>query len=141
MKGTFIPLFIVCGCITLIGCKSTSEDKMVKNEAIKYESRCSEVALNKTRNNKDIKLIKRVEQKFPVSAARRKQQGYVKMEFDISELGKPININVIEAPSGTMFNKSAIKALKQWRYNKVPQTCATVVLNYGLTYATQVVSH
>jgi TonB family protein len=133
MRLRFVSLLMSCSCFILIGCKSTLDHNAIDNEIIKYESSCSSLALHETQNKKDIVLLKRVDPQYPVNAAKKNIQGYVKMEFDISESGKPININIVETSSGIIFNKSSIQALKKWRYNNTPQTCMALQLDYSIT--------
>ncbi|EWH11426.1 TonB family protein [Catenovulum agarivorans DS-2] len=61
-------------------------------------------------------LIKRVQPKYPKSAAKSGVQGWVKMSFDISKDGKPVNIVVIESMPNQVFDKAATDALSQWFY-------------------------
>ena len=43
-------------------------------------------------------------------------EGYVLVEFDISSEGKTQNVRVIEFCPSEIFNKAAIKAVRQWEY-------------------------
>ena len=53
---------------------------------------------------------------YPIHAARNKIGGFVKMSFDISESGEPINIKVLKSAPERIFLKAAIKALSNWKY-------------------------
>ncbi|MGA4607244.1 energy transducer TonB [Pseudoalteromonas maricaloris] len=53
---------------------------------------------------------------YPAYAARNRIEGYVQMSFDISESGKPINIQVLKSVPEQVFDKAAIKALSNWKY-------------------------
>lgn len=53
---------------------------------------------------------------YPIAAARDGKEGYVVVEFDISTLGTVINAKVIEAEPKRVFDKSAIQAIKGWKY-------------------------
>jgi TonB family protein len=53
---------------------------------------------------------------YPIYAAKNGIEGYVKMSFDISENGEPINIRVLKSVPEKIFDKAAIKALSNWRY-------------------------
>ncbi len=61
-------------------------------------------------------LVKRVPPKYPKSAARSGVQGWVKMSFDISKEGKPVNILVIDSLPKQVFDDAAKEALSQWFY-------------------------
>ena len=53
---------------------------------------------------------------YPTEAALNRTEGYVGMQFDISEEGKPFNIKVIESVPEGVFDRSALLALSKWRY-------------------------
>lgn len=42
--------------------------------------------------------------------------GYVQMRFDISVLGRPVNIKVVKSAPDQRFEQEAIKALSKWKY-------------------------
>ena len=63
-----------------------------------------------------ITQIKRIEPKFPISAAKKKQEGSVNLSFIVDEEGIPTNIEVLDSFGGKEFNSAAIQALKKWRY-------------------------
>ena len=54
--------------------------------------------------------------KHAIHAARNRIEGYVQMNFDISESGDPINIKVIKSVPEQVFDKAAVKALSNWKY-------------------------
>jgi periplasmic protein TonB len=58
----------------------------------------------------------RVEPKYPRKALRLGKQGYVLLSFDINQVGKVVNIQVLEAQPPRLFERSAKFALKKWKY-------------------------
>jgi protein TonB len=58
----------------------------------------------------------RVEPKYPRKALRLGKQGHVLLSFDINQTGRVINIKVLEAKPLRMFERSAKRALKKWKY-------------------------
>jgi protein TonB len=59
----------------------------------------------------------RINPTYPVKALRDNIEGYVSLTFDISEVGRPININIIDSNPRGYFEKSARKALKKWKFD------------------------
>ena len=57
-----------------------------------------------------------IQQKYPVKFARKGIEGYVKLEFDISEKGGVKNIRVIEPSPSIFFVQEAKNALSKWVY-------------------------
>ena len=54
---------------------------------------------------------------YPRRAERMNVEGFVKVGFDISESGKPLNIIVEESQPKRMFDKSATKLIKGMRFD------------------------
>ncbi len=69
-------------------------------------------------HKKDIQPLTRVEPKYPKAAVEAKQNGFVKLKFDISKKGKVSNVKVIKSSPKGVFDKSAVIALKQWVYKE-----------------------
>jgi len=58
----------------------------------------------------------RMAPQYPERAASRGIEGYVVMEFTITETGTVTNIKVVEANPPGMFDRAAIKAMEKWKY-------------------------
>ena len=59
----------------------------------------------------------RIEPKYPVTAAKAGTEGSVVLKFDVEADGSVSHVEVINAQPAYTFDKSAVTALKQWRYN------------------------
>ena len=64
----------------------------------------------------DASPIVRIDPKYPPQASRDGKEGWVKLSFTINELGGVEDVEVIDAKPKRIFNKSAKRALKKWRY-------------------------
>ncbi|MEM9171284.1 MAG: energy transducer TonB [Pseudomonadota bacterium] len=62
-----------------------------------------------------LRLVQSVPPSYPRAALRRQVEGRVKLEFTVDTDGVPRDIEVVEATS-TLFNRSALQAVSQWRY-------------------------
>ncbi len=60
--------------------------------------------------------VYRAEPDYPSDALRRHIEGYVIVQFDINERGKPINIQVIASKPQGVFNGEALRAVRRWKY-------------------------
>lgn len=60
--------------------------------------------------------IKRVNPKYPISAARSAREGWARLSFVIDEEGNVNNILVTETSGSKDITKAAVKAAKQWKY-------------------------
>lgn len=83
--------------------------------------------------------IVRSEPKYPITAAKEGIEGWVKLNFTISDTGQVLDANVIDAEPKRMFNREAVKALKRWKYRPkmvngkaIIQPNQTIVLEFKL---------
>lgn len=60
--------------------------------------------------------LKRVTPDYPIGAARKGLIGYVTLRFLVDEAGQVTAIDTLDAYPEKVFNKSAIRAVKQWQY-------------------------
>jgi bla regulator protein BlaR1 len=58
----------------------------------------------------------RIEPKYPVQAAEQRITGYVQAQFNIQPDGSVTDVKITKAEPADTFNKEAIRALEQWRY-------------------------
>jgi len=58
----------------------------------------------------------RMAPQYPDRAASRGIEGYVVMEFTITETGAVTNIKVVEANPPGIFDRAAIRAMERWKY-------------------------
>lgn len=61
-------------------------------------------------------IIKRIEPKYPINAAKNKVEGSVALSFDILPNGSLANILVVKGQPEKIFDKVAIRALENWLY-------------------------
>jgi len=66
--------------------------------------------------SQDAQPVVQVAPQYPMVAAREGKEGYVIVEFDISAVGSVTNVSVIEANPKRVFNRSAVRAIKGWKY-------------------------
>lgn len=59
----------------------------------------------------------RIEPRYPVQAAKQGISGYVQIQFDVDGEGNVQNAQVIKAVPEKTFEKEAINAVVQWKYN------------------------
>ncbi|MEW6984418.1 energy transducer TonB [Colwelliaceae bacterium 6471] len=80
----------------------------------------------------------RVSPKYPVAAAKRRKEGYVKLNFTIDEFGQ-VKAPKVVLSTDPIFEKPSLAALKQWRYapkfehgEAVEATDVTVQLDFKM---------
>ena len=61
-------------------------------------------------------LMVKAEPKYPRKAKRKKITGFVKLEYDVSAIGMPENIRIIESEPAKTFDKAALDAVSKYRY-------------------------
>jgi protein TonB len=65
----------------------------------------------------DVVPIVRVNPQYPLRASERGIEGWVAVEFTISKLGTVKNPMVIGSHPSSIFDRSALKAIRKWKYN------------------------
>ncbi|WP_215398843.1 TonB family protein [Rheinheimera oceanensis] len=89
--------------------------------------------LDKRRDASLPQPIKRVPPEYPISAAKNGLFGYVKMRFLVNEAGLVTAIDTLDTFPENTFEKSAVKAVKKWRYEPSGQQhLMEVRLDYSL---------
>ncbi|PHM60309.1 TonB system transport protein TonB [Xenorhabdus ishibashii] len=66
------------------------------------------------------KALNRPEPAYPSRAKQLGTEGTVKVKFDIDENGRVKNIEIISADPKNIFESEVKKAMKKWRYEKIP---------------------
>lgn len=64
----------------------------------------------------DIIPVVRIPPQYPREAALAKIEGWVKVEFVITEVGTVKDARVVEAHPSRVFNRSAIRAILRWKF-------------------------
>jgi protein TonB len=65
----------------------------------------------------DVIPIVRVQPQYPLRASERGIEGWVAVEFTISKLGTVKDPRVIGSHPSSIFDRSALKAIRKWKYN------------------------
>ena len=65
----------------------------------------------------DVVPIVRVQPQYPLRASERGIEGWVEVEFIISKLGTVKDPRVINSHPSSIFDRSALKAIRKWKYN------------------------
>jgi TonB family protein len=64
-------------------------------------------------------LLKSVQPVYPFTARGRRLEGWVDVEFTVSEAGKVKDVAVRAASTPGVFEDAAVKAVSQWRYRPI----------------------
>jgi protein TonB len=65
----------------------------------------------------DVIPVVRVSPQYPLRASERGIEGWVEVEFTISKLGTVKDPSVINSHPSSIFDRSALKAIRKWKYN------------------------
>jgi protein TonB len=67
--------------------------------------------------DRDVVPLVRVDPQYPPQARQRRIEGWVDIEFTIGPAGTVENPKVIGANPTSVFEQSALRAVRRWRYN------------------------
>jgi protein TonB len=65
----------------------------------------------------EIVPLVRIDPQYPIRAEERGIEGWVELEFTIGETGAVIAARVLNAKPKGIFDRSALRAIKRWKYN------------------------
>ncbi len=68
-------------------------------------------------SDSDVVPIVRIRPQYPLRASERGIEGWVEVEFTISKLGTVKNPSVLKSYPSSIFDRSALKAIRKWKYN------------------------
>jgi len=102
------------------------------NPIIKVASTGPSLTMGGGSRDSDARPVVRINPKYPAAAARDGIEGWVKLRFDINEIGGVTNIEVIDAEPKRVFNKAARQALRKWKYRAKSEDGKAMV-QQGLT--------
>ncbi|KOY63701.1 transporter [Photorhabdus heterorhabditis] len=74
---------------------------------------------------------------YPSRASALGTEGYVKVKYDIDEDGRVKNIEVIGANPPNVFDREVKKAMRKWRYEKIPAVGYITTVEFRITGITQ----
>lgn len=64
----------------------------------------------------DVTPLVRIPPRYPMRAANRRIEGWVKVEFTITKTGEVTDAIVIESHPSDIFNREALAAVKRWKF-------------------------
>jgi len=67
-------------------------------------------------SDNDARPIVQITPKYPIKAASNGIEGWVKLAFNINQLGEVFDVKVLDSKPKRMFDKAARQALKKWKY-------------------------
>ncbi|MBK6725725.1 MAG: TonB family protein [Xanthomonadales bacterium] len=66
--------------------------------------------------SRDPVLVRQVRPVYPAAAARRRQEGWVEVSFTVAASGDVTDVNVSRAQPRGVFDRDAVRAVSQWKY-------------------------
>jgi TonB family protein len=76
----------------------------------------------------DVHPTHRIEPKYPVKAAKEGTEGSVVLKFNVEADGSVSHVEVVNAKPADVFDKSAVTALKQWRYKSTGKVAKNLLV-------------
>jgi len=74
------------------------------------------VAVGKMQISTNVIPLVRIPPIYPMRAANRRIQGWVKVEFTITKEGTVKNPVIVASKPSSIFNRAALKAIKRWKF-------------------------
>jgi periplasmic protein TonB len=77
-------------------------------------------------DTRDAVLVKSVPPQYPNAALRRRQEGWVQVEFTVTASGSVANARVLDADPPRTFDRAALDAVQRWNFNPALRNGAAV---------------
>jgi protein TonB len=71
--------------------------------------------------------LRQVQPEYPIEAARKRQEGWVELEFTIGTDGRVSEVTVLRAQPARVFNREATRAMQQWTFEPALESGEAVV--------------
>jgi protein TonB len=87
----------------------------------------------------NITPLVRIPPRYPMRAANRHIEGWVKVEFTITQQGTVKDAVVVESQPGNIFNSAALRAIRRWKFrakiidNEAVEQRAVQILQFKLS--------
>ncbi|MBU2712933.1 energy transducer TonB [Zooshikella harenae] len=89
------------------------------------------VAIGDLSIGQEVMVLHKATPQYPRRALQRRQEGWVKIRFDVTAQGRATNLQVVEAKPQGMFDRSALESLQHWRF-KPKQVNGKAVMRYNM---------
>ncbi|HEY0964031.1 MAG TPA: energy transducer TonB [Pseudomonadales bacterium] len=76
-----------------------------------------DTGINVSGADRDAVPLVRINPTYPPRAAANGDEGWVRVQFDITASGSVTNVMAVESEPGTVFDAAAVEAVARWRYN------------------------
>ena len=113
---TILRFFFVCHAPAEVAKQVGSPLEPLSSSSQQGGSSESESSLAGIGRDGDATPIVRIKPKYPMAAQRKGTEGWVRLSFSINEVGGVEDIVVLEAKPKRVFDRSAKRALKRWKY-------------------------
>ena len=67
-------------------------------------------------SDSEVMPLVRIEPQFPRKAAMRGIEGWVRLQFDVTEVGTVVNVRIMQSSPPRIFDSNARRALLKWKY-------------------------
>ena len=67
--------------------------------------------------DRDVVPLVRIDPDYPMRARQRSIEGWVLLEFTITKAGTVKEPRVVDSHPGNIFDRSALRAVRKWKYN------------------------
>jgi len=74
------------------------------------------IQMGKGKISTNVIPLVRIPPRYPMRAARRKIEGWVKVEFTITENGTVRDAEVVESQPSDIFDRAALRAIRKWKF-------------------------
>lgn len=95
-------------------------------ETVSAPAVAAPVAAAPVGESRDAVLVKSVPPQYPNAALRRRQEGWVQVEFTVTSSGSVANARVLDADPPRTFDRAALDAVQRWSFDPAMRNGAAI---------------
>ncbi len=103
-----------------------AQQQQAPSESARQQQASTAVAASEGSGSHGAVLVRNISPRYPATAMRSNQEGWVELTFTITPEGNVDDVKVVDAEPRHVFDRAAVEAVSRWKYQPAIQNGAPV---------------